>query len=208
MNELLAGLMYGKPVAFWVAGIAIAFAWLNRGASPLRLGVLAAAVLWPAAPASIALAEQRAAQRAAERFTVLCATEAYERIHRRSGSVTEIFLEGSFNFPEDILLRHHRDAITQRLQLGLPQAVLISGTARYGVKLEYRGESVDRFVREFRVQVLDKQAGELLAEQRSYIYRTGDTGPLAYPLWRSQLRTCPLAHPSDFVRSALGPTRS
>lgn len=208
MNELLAGLMYAKPLAFWVAGIAIAFAWISRGVSPLRIGALVAAVLWPVVPASIALAEQRAAQGAAERFATLCVTEAYERIHRRSGFVSEIFLEGSFDLPKDILFRRYRDEIAQRLRLRLPQAVLISGAARYGVKLDYRGEPVDRFVREFRVQVLDKQTGDVLAEQRSYVYRTDGTGLLAYPLWRSQLRTCPLAHPSDFVRSALGPTRS
>lgn len=79
------------------------------------------------------------------------------------------------------------------------------GMARYGVRFEFQTSATNKMVREFHVAVIDRQTNEVLAEQRSFLYRAPDIVIGGYPLWRRQERTCPLAHPADFVRAALPP---
>ena len=95
MGNTFSGLAIGQPLGIWVAGIVVAAAYLTRGGSVVRIGVLIAAVLWPALPALMALADRHAAQQAAEAFTVRCDLGASEKVIRRAGSVADIFVETS-----------------------------------------------------------------------------------------------------------------
>lgn len=102
-----------------------------------------------------------------------------------------------------VALRHLRD----RSRGSSPPAKMTSGEsiARFGVRLSFEGGRTDVAVREFRVRVLDSHTKEVLAEQKSFLYRSRkiDVGP--FPLWRKQDRICPLSHPADFTRAALSP---
>jgi hypothetical protein len=89
---------------------------------------------------------------------------------------------------------------------GMPPASLpISDQmARYGVRFQFDDLSSNS-VRGFRVLAFDRKTKDLVAEQRSFVYRSPEVQFAGYPLWRQQERTCPLAYPADFVRSALPP---
>ena len=237
MGELVKGLAYGYYVAIWAAGIAIAIAWLSRGASPLRLLVLAGAIVWPAAPVAEAFLAQHEARNATQEFAWLCEQQAYERVTRRSKPVTGIFIEGVRGTDVDplfrelgsevvritrespgyvevqmleprsadgtIALRHRRAA--PRVNRPPEKMTRDESIARFGVRLAFEGGQRNDAVREFSVRVVDSQTNEVLAEQKSFLYRSTAAGIGAFPFWRKQDRICPLSHPADFARAALPP---
>jgi hypothetical protein len=95
MVGMVLGLLFVTPFAgLWVGGICLAIAWLSNGATILRLGALAAAVVWPLASYASATLSQKQAQHAGEVFAGLCRTKAMEKIHQRPAPVSKIFVEG------------------------------------------------------------------------------------------------------------------
>lgn len=232
MSNLIAGLVHAQALAFWAAGVGIAFAWLSHGKAWFRFVAFAGALLWPLIPTGIALVEQASAATAAERFADLCAKDAVQTIRHRSEPISEFFVEVANDKNSDSFLNRYANEFTSRLVLERPgyQKVQITAAGktvihrrgqnlvhltkaepvepkRFGVKLEFDADKTDSFVRPFRMEILDRKNRELLAEQRSFLYRSGDIGFLGIHFWRAQERTCPLAHPADFVRTALLPAR-